>query len=299
MDLQAKVAELDAHGCVVLEGLIAPDTIDTIQIEFVRLLDPIRRRDRAVGHRWAVPPGAEPGQQFSVPGVGETAGESFAIYIPQDARPGELLDVPVRVDRHELSDNIQNGCGGLQETERYTMHLPWRAPFADPAIYENPTLMAFLELYWGSDDFRCTCMHSNTPYPGSRFQRWHRDGGGEFVGLQDATTLAASRSPGLGVKFPLCSTSESNGSFEVVPGTHRLPDYYHADKRLREDKYNELLLRGEFQREVAPPPGGSGFCTPRRLNLKKGDVWIQDPRAIHRGTPNSSDAPRPEIVRAK
>ena len=26
----------------------------------------------------------------------------------------------------------------LQETERYTMYLPWRAPFADPSIYENP-----------------------------------------------------------------------------------------------------------------------------------------------------------------
>ena len=71
-----------------------------------------------------------------------------------------------------------------------------------------------------------------------------------------------------------------------------------AEPHLRGTLFAELLLRGEFQREVAPP-GGSGFGTPRRVNLQKGDVWIQDPRAIHRGTPNSSDAPRPEIVRAE
>ena len=90
------------------------------------------------------------------------------------------------------------------------MFLPWRQPFADPAIYEHPVLLRFLEMYWGLGDFRVTCMHSNTPYPGSRFQRWHRDSGGEGA-------PATGRSPGLGVKFPLCDTSEENGSFAVVP----------------------------------------------------------------------------------
>ena len=111
------------------------------------------------------------------------------------------------------------GIGGLAETERYTLHLPWRAPFADPAIFEHPAVLQLLELYWQADDFRITCMHSNTPYPGSVTQRWHRDGGGEGGGQP------SGRSPGLGLKFPLCSTSELNGSFELVPGTHLLADY--------------------------------------------------------------------------
>ena len=49
-----------------------------------------------------------------------------------------------------------------------------------------------------------------------------------------------------------------------------------------EDHYNEIVENGDF-------------CT-RRLNMKKGSLWIQDPRPIHRGTPNCSDQPRPELV---
>ena len=30
--------------------------------------------------------------------------------------------------------------------------------------------------------------------------------------------------------------------------------------------------------------------------MKRGTLWVQDPRALHRGTPNRSDAPRPELV---
>ena len=33
-----------------------------------------------------------------------------------------------------------------------------------------------------------------------------------------------------------------------------------------------------------------------RLNMKRGTLWVQDPRALHRGTPNRSDGPRPELV---
>ena len=38
------------------------------------------------------------------------------------------------------------------------------------------------------------------------------------------------------------------------------------------------------------------FPSRRRLNLKKGTLWIQDPRTLHRGTPNRSDHVRPELV---
>ena len=49
-----------------------------------------------------------------------------------------------------------------------------------------------------------------------------------------------------------------------------------------EDHYNEIVENGDF--------------STRRLNMKKGSLWIQDPRPIHRGTPNRSANPRPELV---
>ena len=60
---------------------------------------------------------------------------------------------------------------------RYTVYVPWEQPFADPEIYENPVVLDFLDRYWGTDDYRITCYHSNNPYPGSKFQKWHRDAG--------------------------------------------------------------------------------------------------------------------------
>ena len=47
--------------------------------------------------------------------------------------------------------------------------------------------------------------------------------------------------------------------------------------------YDEVLTKGDFP-------------TARRLNLKKGTLWIQDPRTLHRGTPNRADHVRPELV---
>ena len=41
-----------------------------------------------------------------------------------------------------------------------------------------------------------------------------------------------------------------------------------------------------------------GTYYPLRLNLKKGSLWMQDGRAIHRGTPNRSDRPRDELCMA-
>ena len=50
-----------------------------------------------------------------------------------------------------------------------------------------------------------------------------------------------------------------------------------------ETQYDEILEAGDFP-------------TRRRLNLRKGTLWIQDPRTLHRGTPNRSDHTRPELV---
>ena len=127
--------------------------------------------------------------------------------------------------------DVRTGQGRLQTTNRYTLTIPWVWPFADAEIYEHPVILEFLERYWGNEEFILTCYHSNTPCPGSDFQRWHRDTGLALeiphVGLETCPILAA--------KFPLVDTCEENGTFELLPSTQ-----YLADPDL-ETRYDDLL----------------------------------------------------------
>ena len=77
------------------------------------------------------------------------------------------------------------------------MQWPWEGGLACPEIAEHPILLALLEAYWETDDFLVTCLHSNTPYPGSIHQNWHRDA------RAMAAHVALERVPHFGVKFPL------------------------------------------------------------------------------------------------
>ena len=196
--------------------------------------------------------------------------EAFLPYLEQVRAHSEPAN---GVMLHGRSDERLVFEGRLQVVNRYTLYVPWEQPFADPEIYENPVLLEFLDRYWGTEDYRITCYHSNNPYPGSEYQRWHRDAGISklvpHVGLEVC--------PHFGVKFPLVDTYEENGSFEILPCTQ-----YLADPEM-ETQYDEILEAGDFP-------------TRRRLNLKKGTLWIQDPRTLHRGTPNRSDHARPELV---
>ena len=87
----------------------------------------------------------------------------------------------------------------------------------------------------------------------------------------------------IGCKFPLVDTNEENGSFEVLPGTQYVSD---ADLQTGLD---DVFGKGT---DVAPA------YRPQRLNLKRGDLWIHDGRAFHRGTPNLTDDHRDELCMA-
>eukprot|EP01048_Picozoa_sp_COSAG05_P015595 COSAG05_NODE_1895_length_3875_cov_8.440943_4_plen_401_part_00 len=312
----AKVAELDATGFTVLDGLVEPAKLEAMREEFLRMLGPVRRRDRNKLHTFTIPAGASPGQAFDVvasPQAGRPTGETVRVQVPEGGRAGDTLDVPAGADREH--GPIDEGHGGLQETERYTMHLPWRLPFADPTVYEHPLLLNLLGQFWGTDDFRITCMHSNCPFPGARFQRWHRDGGG--LSEQTQGQLPSGRNPALGVVIPLCTTSEANGAMELIPGSHVLPDYYSSDKQQNDVLFNQrLLLRSSatatgFESAAAAQTDGAAAATtassgmdartvelapPRRMAVQAGAIWLRDARCLHRGTPNRSPQPRPEII---
>ncbi|MAE63140.1 MAG: hypothetical protein CMJ18_02605 [Phycisphaeraceae bacterium] len=185
-----------------------------------------------------------------------------------------LLD-QVRERETEIRDveegDLRTGKGRLQRVHRYCMDWPLDPPLGDPEVYEHPVIVEFFERYFVDKDIFISCLHSNNPYPGSVYQNWHRD-------TKLLTPNIGNPShPTSAVKVPLVDTCEENGSFEVIPGTQYLaiPEY--------EGKYNDMLTQPGFH------------LNPRRVNMKRGTVWMQDPRTIHRGTPNTSDHARPEL----
>lgn len=232
-DLDLKLAELKMMGFTIFEGLLPVETIDRIRDAFDPLLDELRQKTQHMDPEW-----------------------------PKPQRQASVL---------ACTDQRLIVNGQLQELKRYSMHVPWEQPFADPGIYEHPVLLAFLDRYFGTPDYRLNCYHSNVPDPGAPYQEWHRDIPllEPHVGLQFAPQVVA--------RFPLVDTTEENGSFEAMPSTQ-----YIAHPELH-GRYHDILEAG-------------GFPKGHRINVKKGTLYIQDPRLIHRGTPNRSAQPRPELV---
>ena len=173
---------------------------------------------------------------------------------------------PVSVYTEETGDP-HSGMGRMQQAgseradgaHRYTLTIPWVRPFAHPQLYENPVVLAFLDVrkaprplptqhtttpippvlppdppppvvpphplrlcqaYWETQDYHITNYHSNNPCPGAVTQHWHRD---TSVG-RDLPFQSLATCPCVGVKFPLVDTSEANGSIEVLPCTQYLAD---------------------------------------------------------------------------
>ena len=174
------------------------------------------------------------------------------------------------------ADIERQGPKPVRGRGRYNVRVPFRRPFVDAEIFEHPALVAFLEAVLGKD-YVWPHFDSNVPLPGTDYQGWHRDGmSSPFPGIRIPTYQ-------VGVKFPLVETSEENGSFEVVPCSQ-----YVGDDELPAE-LDELLGRG---------PNDGATIRSRRLNLKRGALWVHDNRVLHRGTPNRSDHPRDELCMA-
>ena len=65
--------------------------------------------------------------------------------------------------------DVRTGLGRLQTTHRYTMTIPWVAPFADPEIFETSGSSSSSSSDTGARTiFVIVCYHSNNPYPRQR-----------------------------------------------------------------------------------------------------------------------------------
>lgn len=149
---------------------------------------------------------------------------------------------------------------------RHYVTLPFTAPFADPAFYEDDDILGIVSRLVGADGVMCQ-LATDTPLNGSDYQDLHRDAPPLFPEWGRETPPFQ-----LAVNFPLVDVTPENGPFEHVPGTHMLP----KDEAMRRIEAGEAAIEPVL--------------------MAVGDVMIRDVRHIHRGTPNHTDTPRPMVV---
>ena len=181
--------------------------------------------------------------------------------------PRETLDlwreafIPLLEDHISREGHLEN-----RGPARYYVTLPFAAPFADPAIFEDEDVLAICERLVGEDMVMCQ-LATDTPLLGSEYQDIHRDAQPLFPETDEETPPFQ-----LAVNFPLVDVERENGPFEVARGTH-------------------MLTKEEGLRRIA-----AGEIKLEPVLMKLGDVLIRDVRGLHRGTPNRTESPRPMVV---
>jgi ectoine hydroxylase-related dioxygenase (phytanoyl-CoA dioxygenase family) len=167
-----------------------------------------------------------------------------------------LLDAHIAREGH-----LQN-----RGAARYYVTLPFTQPFSEPLIYEDDDVLAIVEGLVGEDPVMCQ-LATDTPLVGSDYQDVHRDTPPLFPETGRETPPFQ-----LAVNFPLVDVTVENGPFEVARGTHMMS---------KEEGLHRLSI-GEVKLEP--------------ITMRLGDVIIRDVRALHRGTPNKTEEPRPMVV---
>jgi ectoine hydroxylase-related dioxygenase (phytanoyl-CoA dioxygenase family) len=151
-------------------------------------------------------------------------------------------------------------------TARYYVTLPFVKPFADEEIFVDPDILAIVENLVGADFVMCQ-LATDTPLKGSEYQEIHRDAPPLFPEWGRETPSFQ-----LAVNFSLVDVTAENGPFETTRGTH-------------------LLTKEESLRRME-----TGEAKIEQIFMNAGDVMIRDVRVLHRGTPNTTDVPRPMCV---
>lgn len=149
----------------------------------------------------------------------------------------------------------------------YNVYLPFAAPFKDERVVASAFALPIIEALVGAE---CVCHYfaSNTAFPGSSYQDVHAD----IIPLFPETTpVLPPYSVVLNV--PLVDFREDNGPLEIWPGgTH-----------------HHVAPAAEIPRLAATMHS-------QRVLMPAGSLLIRDSRMWHRGTPNRSNEPRPNLA---
>lgn len=149
---------------------------------------------------------------------------------------------------------------------RFQMHLPFELPFADPILYANPTVLAVIDNLFGKDHI-LTYFASDTPFPGSDYQKVHLDCRLPFpegpFGMPVYSVV---------LNTPLVDFTEENGPLEIWSnGTHMIAE------------------PTDIERMAAKMPSV-------RLLPRTGSILLRDARMWHRGTPSHGTRSRPNVA---
>jgi ectoine hydroxylase-related dioxygenase (phytanoyl-CoA dioxygenase family) len=164
------------------------------------------------------------------------------------------------IDRHREESN--------RGPNRHFLALPFTTPCFAPGFFFDDEILSIVR---GAMDDRIVADQwgCDTPVRGSEYQNLHVDYRNPLFPESPDLPLPAYM---LVVSFGLVPITRENGPIEIVPGTHRLP---------RAEAFREVEL-GRL--EIQP------------VLLNTGDVLIRHPWALHRGSPNKTDTPRPLLT---
>lgn len=167
----------------------------------------------------------------------------------------------------EMFNDRQRREGGLapREQSRFYFTLPWVQPFANREVFANPAILGILNRIF-TQEYVMVQLGVDTPVMGSDYQEVHRDHRPLFT--DEIVTPLYS----LAVNMPLVDVTEENGPFQMARGTH-------------------LLGRNEGLQKIE-----SGEIPLESFHMQMGDVAIRTPLALHRGSPNRTEIPRPMVV---
>jgi ectoine hydroxylase-related dioxygenase (phytanoyl-CoA dioxygenase family) len=182
------------------------------------------------------------------------------------ALPADLVQEMQAAFSRVLTSHVQTADAN-RGVNRHQMHLPFELPFCDERVVANPLVLPVVEALVGQD---CIChyLSSDTPLPGSDYQQTHPD---IFSLFPESDGIMPPYS--IVVNIPLVEAREDNGPLEVWPGgTH----HYVADR--------------------SRVPDLASTMHSERLLMPAGSILIRDSRMWHRGTPNRSNAPRPNFT---
>ena len=152
-------------------------------------------------------------------------------------------------------------------TNRYFLPMPFESPCFAPEFFFNSKILEIVRTLLGdrivADQWGC-----DVPVLGSEYQKVHVDYQRPLFNESPDLQLPAYM---LVVSFSLVDISSENGPIEIAAGSHLM----------KQQVAHRAIENGEIEMKSIP--------------LQVGDVLIRHPWALHRGTPNKTDIPRPLI----